>query len=183
MGGCGCVCVWGGGGRPPLFVYLVFLPHPGHSRPSLQAALNLCAQLYRWRLPRDFPASGLFLPAFSHAIQDWGKCNEGFIVGGGFCKKTCGRCSAGSPAGSPASTAFSSSPSPSPSPSPSQPSQAGCTDTPPDGSATCAQRKQWGQCWDWYLTSSNACAATCGRCQQGGGKAGSRKLLRGPLRA
>lgn len=41
-----------------------------------------------------------------------------------------------------------------------------CSDNPPDSLASCAQQKQWGKCNSWWMTSSNYCAATCGRCSR-----------------
>lgn len=39
-----------------------------------------------------------------------------------------------------------------------------CTDNPPSAMYSCAQQKQWGKCSQWWMTSGNYCAATCGRC-------------------
>lgn len=46
---------------------------------------------------------------------EWGKCNEAFMLNGGFCKTTCGHCNTAVPSVS-------------------------CTDTPPNNQYTCTQQ-------------------------------------------
>ncbi|GAB4813674.1 hypothetical protein N2152v2_000720 [Parachlorella kessleri] len=87
-----------------------------------------------------------------------------------------------SPSPSPSSSSQQSSPSPSPAYSPlptaNNLAQDSCTDIPPDGSATCQQRKEWGQCNNSITTSRNFCAATCGRCKPSSSSSGRKLLLR-----
>eukprot|EP00887_Chlorella_sp_A99_P003760 scaffold7.g3760.t1 len=121
----------------------------------------------------DMPAPG----SFSCTQQrDWGKCSDPFMVSGGYCSATCGRCT-------PARPGAGAAPLPAPEPAPA--GGGGCVDTPPPGSFGCAQQRDWGKCSDAFMTAGNYCSATCGRCgaarpgvQSFGGPSGRRLLRR-----
>ncbi|KAL4433088.1 hypothetical protein ABPG77_006515 [Micractinium sp. CCAP 211/92] len=70
----------------------------------------------------------------------WGKCSDAWLQAGGFCKATCGSCTA----------------------------SGTCTDIQPPGGFTCAQQKAWGKCSDAWLQAGGFCKATCGGCPTSG---------------
>lgn len=85
------------------------------------------------------------------AQKAYGKCGVAWMVGGGFCRATCGSCTAA------------------PAPTPSRAGGA-CSDAPPPGStATCAQQAAWGKCGAAWM--GGFCRASCGGCGGGRGSA------------
>ena len=78
--------------------------------------------------------------------KDFGACEQGFMIDGNFCLKTCGRCSDSTTASSEAVT------------------DSSCTDTQPDEYWTCQQQKDFGACEQSFMIDGNFCLKTCGRC-------------------
>lgn len=76
-------------------------------------------------------------PGYTCAQQkSWGKCNETWMTGGGYCRQTCGRCQTAVPT---------------------------CEDKPTPG-YTCAQQKGWGKCQESWMIQGGYCRQTCGHC-------------------
>ncbi|CAG9467721.1 unnamed protein product [Pedinophyceae sp. YPF-701] len=71
--------------------------------------------------------------------KEWGKCGERWIVEGGYCMVTCGRCG----------------------------SEAACDDVQPPGGYTCAQQAGWGACDAAWMLQGRYCRSTCGLCSKG----------------
>ncbi|KAG1661973.1 hypothetical protein FOA52_007145 [Chlamydomonas sp. UWO 241] len=68
--------------------------------------------------------------------MSWGNCGDSWMVDGGYCDATCGRCG----------------------------SSGVCVDTTPTDGISCAQRMSWGNCGDSWMVGGGFCDATCGRC-------------------
>eukprot|EP01023_Acetabularia_acetabulum_P007081 TRINITY_DN1300_c0_g1_i1.p1 TRINITY_DN1300_c0_g1~~TRINITY_DN1300_c0_g1_i1.p1 ORF type:complete len:202 (+),score=50.39 TRINITY_DN1300_c0_g1_i1:190-795(+) len=68
-----------------------------------------------------------------------GGCDKAYMVSGGFCDVTCGRCT------EPVIT-------------------DNCSDVTPDGGFTCAERALFGACNKAWLISGDYCQKTCGYC-------------------
>eukprot|EP01025_Chloroclados_australasicus_P000164 TRINITY_DN10080_c1_g3_i2.p1 TRINITY_DN10080_c1_g3~~TRINITY_DN10080_c1_g3_i2.p1 ORF type:complete len:557 (-),score=75.52 TRINITY_DN10080_c1_g3_i2:92-1762(-) len=85
----------------------------------------------------------------------FGKCEVQWMIDGGFCEATCGRCSC-----EPQQITIAESARP----------VCACDDIPPSTFGTCEQQKQWGKCSRiWMINPRNNapngfCATTCGRC-------------------
>lgn len=81
--------------------------------------------------------------------KSWGKCDEPWMVDGGYCAATCGRCDA-SPGGP----------------------HDGCEDVSTPDDYSCEEQKSWGKCNESWMIDGGYCAATCGRCggSPGGGQ-------------
>ena len=65
-------------------------------------------------------------------MKNRGKCSESWMIDGGFCKATCGRCGGG------ASAPIKNSQAAGPAPSSDQ-----CSDTPPNDGTSCIQQFSW----------------------------------------
>ena len=133
----------------------------------------------------DVPAPGSFS---CQQQKDWGKCSDPTYLQNNYCGATCGRCTQQQD-GSSASTP--------PMPPAQEPgaaaSSGGCVDTPPPGSFSCQQQKDWGKCSDVFMVQGNYCAATCGQCSSSrpsvqsfsgpsSPPSGGRRMLLGPQR-
>ena len=113
--------------------------------------------------------------------KQFGQCDADWMQQGGFCSKTCGRCSVPAPA-----TPRPAAPQPGAAEVqvpcdalldqctkasgnlinngalPAAPASA-CVDKETPG-YSCAQQKQWGQCGQGWMAQGGYCAKTCGRC-------------------
>eukprot|EP01025_Chloroclados_australasicus_P046179 TRINITY_DN5093_c0_g1_i6.p1 TRINITY_DN5093_c0_g1~~TRINITY_DN5093_c0_g1_i6.p1 ORF type:complete len:751 (+),score=55.26 TRINITY_DN5093_c0_g1_i6:150-2402(+) len=67
--------------------------------------------------------------------QGWGKCEADWMLAGGYCDITCGRCV-----------------------------PSGCDDVAPDNVYSCQQQSDFGKCNESWMLNGNFCAQTCGRC-------------------
>eukprot|EP01025_Chloroclados_australasicus_P065866 TRINITY_DN898_c0_g2_i3.p3 TRINITY_DN898_c0_g2~~TRINITY_DN898_c0_g2_i3.p3 ORF type:complete len:173 (+),score=20.12 TRINITY_DN898_c0_g2_i3:262-780(+) len=81
--------------------------------------------------------------------KQFGKCSSQWMIQGGYCALTCGRC------GSLQTTEIQNQ---------DQISSGQCSDIPPDNKHTCEQQKQFGKCEAIWLVSGGFCRRTCGRC-------------------
>ena len=84
----------------------------------------------------------------------WGNCGEGWMVQGGYCDETCGRCRRNAL----------------PRPEDLPPPMSIC---PPHGErvprgGSCQKRREWGNCDEDWMVEKNYCAETCGRCRREG---------------
>lgn len=124
--------------------------------------------------------------------KGWGKCREGWMTQGSFCRRTCGVCgkvvaaSLGKSVGVFEGVNFGDA-----DPDPAADHQSDdssiikdgqnlkpgtvlparketypprvCDDVPPPGRLTCAQHKAWLRCEELWMRKNNYCAMTCGR--------------------
>ena len=86
--------------------------------------------------------------------KEWGQCGAEWMVRGGICDETCGRCRRNAL----------------PRPEDIPPPMPICPDhgerVPSGGS--CQQRREWGNCEEDWMLEKNYCAETCGRCRRDG---------------
>lgn len=81
-------------------------------------------------------ADAIYSDDICDRLASGGQCNDADLLDR--CNLSCGRCSCDAAA-------------------------TGCSDDPPDGSATCAQQAKWGKCSENYMQSP-ICDKSCGRC-------------------
>eukprot|EP01026_Neomeris_dumetosa_P005917 TRINITY_DN11809_c0_g1_i1.p2 TRINITY_DN11809_c0_g1~~TRINITY_DN11809_c0_g1_i1.p2 ORF type:complete len:249 (+),score=23.79 TRINITY_DN11809_c0_g1_i1:68-748(+) len=76
--------------------------------------------------------------------KEFGKCDNTWMINGGYCQKSCGRCEQV--------------------PTPSPVVAETCNDVAPDDVYTCEQQQKFGKCDNAWMVTGGFCRQTCGRC-------------------